>query len=158
MVTHDQVEALAIANKILLLNGGVVEQAGTPQEMYGAPTTLFVAEFMGSNNRLSGTLQGRNGTEAAIQVGGSTLKGLARCGSKPPGSPASAVIRLEAVKLASDLGPNRLGLELSTSMFLGSHWEHVFRGEGVAVRATTSLAVAPGHYWVEFPAESLWVY
>ncbi|MBX4426213.1 ABC transporter ATP-binding protein, partial [Mycobacterium tuberculosis] len=54
MVTHDQNEAMAISDRILLLNNGVIEQQGTPQEMYGSPATLFAAEFMGSNNRLHG--------------------------------------------------------------------------------------------------------
>ncbi len=54
MVTHDQNEAMAISDRILLLNNGVIEQQGTPQEMYGNPATLFAAEFMGSNNRLHG--------------------------------------------------------------------------------------------------------
>src|SRR5690349_19855240 len=52
MVTHDQAEAMAISDRILLLNNGKIEQQGTPQSMYEAPDTLFTAEFMGSNNRL----------------------------------------------------------------------------------------------------------
>ena len=50
VVTHDQNEAMAMSDRILLLNNGVIEQQGTPQEMYGGPRTLFTAEFMGSNN------------------------------------------------------------------------------------------------------------
>lgn len=46
MVTHDQNEAMAISDRILLLNNGKIEQQGTPQEMYGSPSTLFTAEFM----------------------------------------------------------------------------------------------------------------
>ena len=52
MVTHDQAEAMAISDRILLLNNGKIEQQGTPQSMYETPETLFTAEFMGSNNRL----------------------------------------------------------------------------------------------------------
>jgi ABC-type Fe3+/spermidine/putrescine transport system ATPase subunit len=52
MVTHDQAEAMAISDRILLLNNGKIEQQGTPQSMYETPDTLFTAEFMGSNNRL----------------------------------------------------------------------------------------------------------
>jgi iron(III) transport system ATP-binding protein len=54
VVTHDQAEALAMSDRILLLNNGVIEQEGTPQEMYSNPRTLFTADFMGSNNRLKG--------------------------------------------------------------------------------------------------------
>src|SRR5258706_12106246 len=55
-VTHDQTEALAIADRILVLDGGQVQQEGTPEEIYGRPAGRFVAEFMGSNNRLEGRL------------------------------------------------------------------------------------------------------
>jgi iron(III) transport system ATP-binding protein len=55
-VTHDQGEALAISDRILLLNNGRIEQQGTPEEMYGDPATLFTADFMGSNNRLTGRI------------------------------------------------------------------------------------------------------
>src|SRR5499433_1548049 len=51
-VTHDQIEAMAIADRIMLLNGGVIEQQGTPTELYNRPSSLFAAEFMGSNNIL----------------------------------------------------------------------------------------------------------
>src|SRR5476651_2310529 len=51
-VTHDQVEAMAIADRIILLEGGVVAQEGPPTALYNEPSTLFAAEFMGSNNRL----------------------------------------------------------------------------------------------------------
>ena len=61
MVTHDQNEAMAISDRILLLNNGVIEQQGTPQEMYGSPATLFAAEFMGSNNRLHGKVMEKVG-------------------------------------------------------------------------------------------------
>ena len=75
MVTHDQNEAMAISDRILLLNNGVIEQQGTPQEMYGSPATLFAAEFMGSNNRLHGKVtavgsSGRGGQRRPAGDGG----------------------------------------------------------------------------------------
>ncbi len=67
MVTHDQNEAMAISDRILLLNNGVIEQQGTPQEMYGSPATLFAAEFMGSNNRLHGKVMALENGRARIE-------------------------------------------------------------------------------------------
>ena len=64
MVTHDQAEAMAISDRILLLNNGKIEQQGTPQSMYETPDTLFTAEFMGSNNRLPARVVARNGGAA----------------------------------------------------------------------------------------------
>lgn len=51
-VTHDQEEALAISDRIAVMNGGVIEQVGTPQEIYNNPATLFVANFIGTSNRI----------------------------------------------------------------------------------------------------------
>src|SRR3954464_13305291 len=62
-VTHDQSEALAMSDRILLLNNGRIEQQGTPEQMYSDPVTLFTADFMGSNNRLTGRISEiRNGS------------------------------------------------------------------------------------------------
>jgi putative spermidine/putrescine transport system ATP-binding protein len=55
-VTHDQEEALAISDRVAVLFGGKIEQIGTPTEMYGAPATPFVAEFIGTMNRLEGAV------------------------------------------------------------------------------------------------------
>src|SRR3954467_11131752 len=78
VVTHDQNEAMAMSDRILLLNNGVIEQEGTPQELYGKPATLFVADFMGSNNRVEGTIVERRGSAALLAVDGWRLWGEAR--------------------------------------------------------------------------------
>ena len=61
VVTHDQAESMAMSDRILLLNGGVIEQQGTPEQMYSDPATLFVADFMGSNNRIEGKVKQAEG-------------------------------------------------------------------------------------------------
>ena len=84
MVTHDQSEAMAISDRILLLNNGKIEQQGTPQEMYGSPNTLFTAEFMGSNNRLSGKVAELRDGQARIEGAGWALgQGRARTDRRP---------------------------------------------------------------------------
>lgn len=60
MVTHDQEEALALADKIICMNHGVVVQAGTPEDLYHRPATRFVAEFMGTSNLLTAEEAGRH--------------------------------------------------------------------------------------------------
>ena len=77
-VTHDQGEALAMSDRILLLNGGRIEQQGTPQQMYSTPETLFTADFMGSNNRLTGRVADVRDGAALLEGDGWRLWGTAR--------------------------------------------------------------------------------
>ncbi|MCH2757957.1 ABC transporter ATP-binding protein, partial [Listeria monocytogenes] len=55
-VTHDQEEALAVADRVAVMRAGAIEQIGTPEELYHRPATAFVAEFVGLTNRLPGTV------------------------------------------------------------------------------------------------------
>lgn len=159
MVTHDQNEAMAISDRILLLNNGRIEQQGTPQEMYSAPGTLFSAEFMGSNNRLAGKITAVHDGKARIEGAGWQLWGSAGEGVQP-GQQATAVIRIERVALASGPGENCLELPLLTSMYLGSHQEHLFRSSGgeLALRALSTTELLPRHYYLSLPQEHLWIF
>ena len=60
MVTHDQEEALTMADRIVVMNQGVIEQVGTPTEVYGAPRSAFVADFIGTTNFLPAVVTGSN--------------------------------------------------------------------------------------------------
>src|SRR5439155_11069868 len=55
-VTHDQEEAMSLSDRVIIMNAGRIEQEGTPEAVYRAPGSAFVAEFMGSCNRLSGRI------------------------------------------------------------------------------------------------------
>jgi iron(III) transport system ATP-binding protein len=156
MVTHDQAEAMAISDRILLLNNGKIEQQGTPQSMYEAPDTLFTAEFMGSNNRLPAQVVQRNGTGARLKVGGRELNATARgLGS---GTDAPALIRVEEVKIGRSPVDNGIELPLLTCMYLGDRWECLFKSGDSSVRAYSKHRIDPGQYWLEMPAEKLWVF
>jgi iron(III) transport system ATP-binding protein len=157
VVTHDQNEAMAMSDRILLLNNGVIEQQGTPEEMYSEPKTLFVADFMGSNNRIDGKLVERRGASACLAGDGWQLWGDART-AEPAGASATAMVRLESVRLADGEGANRLKLSLVTSMFLGDRWEHLFRRNDLRLRAYGPTALAPGDHWLEIPPERLWIF
>ena len=68
-VTHDQEEALAMSDRIAVMRAGKLEQVARPQDIYRAPATPFVAEFMGTTNLLSGTVARRDGEALCIRVG-----------------------------------------------------------------------------------------
>jgi putative spermidine/putrescine transport system ATP-binding protein len=107
-VTHDQEEALAVADRVAVMRDGNIEQIGTPEELYLNPTTPFVADFVGLSNRLP-----------AHQAGGVvTVLGreLALLGERQPDGPVFALVRPEDVALASDGVP----ATVLASSFLGS--------------------------------------
>ncbi|HEX6136082.1 MAG TPA: ABC transporter ATP-binding protein [Casimicrobiaceae bacterium] len=156
-VTHDQGEALAMSDRILLLNGGRIEQQGTPQQMYSAPETLFTADFMGSNNRLPGRVAEIRDGAALLEGEGWRLWGTAKPGAAP-GSDAVGMIRLERIRIAEEPGDNRLAADLSTSMYLGDKWEHLFHVGAARVRAYGDRPLAAGRHWLELPREELWVF
>ncbi|HBR0002665.1 TPA: ABC transporter ATP-binding protein [Klebsiella aerogenes] len=159
MVTHDQNEAMAISDRILLLNNGVIEQQGTPQEMYGNPATLFAAEFMGSNNRLHGKVTALEDGRARVEGASWALWGRAGEGVSV-GQPATAVIRVERLRLDCSPQDNRLELPLLTSMYLGDRWEYLFRTEGddFAIRAYGTALRDAEHCHLTLPAEDVWVF
>ena len=162
MVTHDQIEAMAIADRITLLNAGLIEQEGTPTELYSSPATLFAAEFMGANNRLEGTLIESAGERAAIDVMGCRIEGAARtrgaAGDKAAGDKATAVIRIERMCVGGGPGANRIPMKLSTQMYLGERWELVFVKDALTVRVYAAAPLKHEAYHIEFPAEAVWIF
>lgn len=159
MVTHDQNEAMAISDRILLLNNGVIEQQGTPQEMYGNPATLFAAEFMGSNNRLHGKVTALENGRARVEGASWALWGRAGEGVSI-GQPATAVIRVERLRLDCSPQDNSLELPLLTSMYLGDRWEYLFRTEGddFAIRAYGTALRDAEHCHLTLPADDVWIF
>jgi len=93
-VTHDQEEALAIADRVGVMQDGRIEQLAPPTEIYSRPSTAFVAEFVGLSNRLAGT----------VSAGTVTVRGrnLPLVDLSTPEGPATAIVRPEAVTLSSD--------------------------------------------------------
>jgi iron(III) transport system ATP-binding protein len=156
VVTHDQTEAMAMSDRILLLNFGVIEQQGTPEEMYNRPQTQFTAEFMGSNNHLPGKVAQVADGRALLEGEGWRLWGVTR-GELKPGDTATGIIRLERTQIASGAADNRVRTELITGMFLGDRRENLFKLGELRLRCYGN-APAGGECWLELPRESLWVF
>jgi iron(III) transport system ATP-binding protein len=157
LVTHDQTEAMAIADRIALLNGGRIEQEGTPTELYTEPATLFAARFMGSTNQIEGTLVAKAGTRAFIEVAGTRLAGIARSDAAV-GTNVAAVIRNEHVRIGGSPGDNRILMDVRTQIYLGERWEILFAREAQMVRAYSTAPLSQGSYHLEFPPEQLWIF
>lgn len=111
-VTHDQSEALSIADRVGVMREGRLEQVDTPENVYRHPATPFVAEFVGAMNRLPG----RVGDDGDIQVLGQRLKVLNPNGARS-GTTVYALLRPEAITIVPDAaGPG----EITDRSFLGS--------------------------------------
>jgi iron(III) transport system ATP-binding protein len=98
-VTHDQEEALAISERLAVMNAGRVEQVGFPWDVYQAPRSAFVAQFIGASNTLAGRLVETEGPWARVEIGGWTLR--TRRADVATGR-TLAVFRPEAVELLSE--------------------------------------------------------
>jgi iron(III) transport system ATP-binding protein len=157
MVTHDQAEALAVADRVLLLDRGRIEQDAAPVEIYQRPATLFAADFLGSNNRLEGRIAEIQGSRARLSGDGWELWGVLR-GSRRVGDPATGVIRLERVELADGPGENRLPGAVVAALYLGDRWDCVFQAPGLRLRAWAGEAPPPGPRWIALPPEALWIF
>jgi putative spermidine/putrescine transport system ATP-binding protein len=119
-VTHDQEEALSISDRVAVMAAGRIEQIGLPGEMYGAPATPFVAEFIGTMNRLEATIV--DGDRGEVEHGGVRLTVEAARG-RPRGERVLVLVRPESLELteAGGLvdGNNALKGEVLTHTFLG---------------------------------------
>ncbi|MBJ3775648.1 ABC transporter ATP-binding protein [Acuticoccus mangrovi] len=125
LVTHDQAEALALADRVAVLNAGHVEQIARPIDAYENPKTQFVAGFLGESNAFDGTVQHRPDGTAAIQIGPQELTFAPRV-EMPSGTKARVFIRAERLRvsrsrLATD---NLMEARLKHAIYLGG--EHRF--------------------------------
>jgi iron(III) transport system ATP-binding protein len=93
MVTHDQEEALTMADRIVVMNRGAIEQIGSPLEIYRERRSLFVADFIGLMNFVGGTMVG----PGTVRCGGPEL--ACEADGYPPGTPVTVAIRPEDIGL-----------------------------------------------------------
>ena len=124
-VTHDQSEAMALSDQIIIMNKGVVAQVGTPQEIYYHPNSEFVADFIGEANFLRGTLKSIDGAQAVMNIEG-TERRVAAVDGLEVGKDYTLVLRPEAATLADEGG---LPCKVILSCFMGSYQNyHVMVG------------------------------
>ncbi len=101
LVTHDQHEAMNLADRIVVMANGRIQQVGTPDDLYRRPHTRFVAEFLGRNNILSGRLEGVQGGEARVVLGGGMTIRMPTRRTVEPGAAVDLAIRPQHVMLGA---------------------------------------------------------
>jgi iron(III) transport system ATP-binding protein len=165
MVTHDQEEALAMADRIVVMNQGVIEQVGTPEDIYRTPATPFVADFVGTMTFLDAEVAG----PAALRFGAIELA-CSDAGRFTSGSAVRIGLRPEEIRVRNidAATPNQLATHVTSLDFLGSFCRAQLKPEAVpnvAILADFSanlmrdLAVAEGQkLTIALPPDSLRVF
>ncbi|AHV93159.1 putative 2-aminoethylphosphonate ABC transporter ATP-binding protein [Bordetella holmesii] len=164
MVTHDQEEAMEMADRIAVMNGGRIEQFGTARDLYRQPATAFIADFVGKANWL-----GYERVDAShVRVG----RQLIEVSGVPAQERGRLFLRPEAVRLAEPQGlpmGNAFLAEVEDGVFLGSSYRLTLRLDGmpglslqtvVSTEAGDALLDqhAAGRCWVELPRDALRAY
>ncbi|MET3649005.1 ABC transporter ATP-binding protein [Phyllobacterium ifriqiyense] len=129
-VTHDQVEALSMCDRIVVMKGGLIEQVGTPHEIYERPATPFVASFVGRTNRIKGKRNGDDG----IRIGSSTI----RTAVSAEQGDVMVMVRPHRIHIDWDLAgadqqtetANRMAAPLSRVTFVGDVIQYHFDVDG----------------------------
>jgi iron(III) transport system ATP-binding protein len=155
-VTHDQVEAMAVADRVLFLRDGLIEQQGTPREIYQEPATAVAADFMGANNVLNGRISTAAGG-VSLQGLGWLLAGRAR-GPVENGQSGRGFVRVERTAIAREQSQNAVAVELSATLFLGERYEYIMHTPEMTLRAWGRDPLALGKYWVRIDPEDLWLF
>ena len=161
-VTHDQAEAMAISDQIVVMNQGRIEQIGDPQTVYSRPQSSFVAEFIGTGTFLSATVDSVDGVnglwEVLVQNGGKQLRLRTRIPSRgAPGREVIVAIRAECLRVGKDspqLPYNVWQAKVTHLIFLGDIIDCRVQVSGYELRAnldpTTNVKVGEDVYvWIE---------
>lgn len=122
LVTHDQEEALSMSDRICIMRAGRIVQVGSPRELYDAPISRYVADFVGKSNFFDGILSSVDGTIGTVDLPGRPGKGKLRPGTEV-GTPVSLSVRPEQIALTRS--PAAFEVRVKNRIFLGEHTEYL---------------------------------
>lgn len=169
MVTHDQAEALALSDRIAVMQDGQIAQVGTPREIYEFPQTAFVADFIGDTNLFQGVVEQTHDTMVRVQTDrGLTVHVQLEEGAQPLHRADRVVVSVRPEKMHVGPSPPTDGSNcyrghVAHVMYLGTHGFAVLRladGEDVTVLQPnhTGSAVAPGALaYVHWRPQDCWI-
>lgn len=158
LVTHDQDEAMAVSDRIAVLNHGVLEQFSSPKEIYDRPASAFCASFIGRANQFNGTGQKQPNGMVTFNLNGQPIQGTSQCdrlSQTADACPVQVFVRPDKVKLSDGgSGQNRISVKVVQSVFRGTHHEvfaqaedgtmiHVASPQALSADQKITLAFAP---------------
>jgi ABC-type Fe3+/spermidine/putrescine transport system ATPase subunit len=133
-VTHDQQEALTMADRIAVVNEGIIAQVGSPDELYDRPCSRFVASFIGESNFLPGVVRGVEDGHVVVDCAGGTVRAVATR-SAPAGAEITLSMRPERMRFAdaaasNGASQNRLHATITEAVFAGERCRYLCVGHG----------------------------
>jgi iron(III) transport system ATP-binding protein len=145
-ITHDQEEAMAIADRVICMRNGRIEQVGTGRELYRSPANRFIADFIGRANFLDGQIESNDASGIVVRVGSGLSLRAAKSPSTKIGDTVSVPIRLEDVHLSSSPidGFNTFQGRITAESFLGDHTEYTVDLGGISLKAKSATDLAIG--------------
>lgn len=125
-VTHDQIEAMSISDKIVVMNKGEIEQIGSPEEIYYKPNTKFVADFIGKVNFLNAVVNknSNNILDLDLKLGKKKIEGIEQEIEAPVGDKVTIAVRPESLQIV-EAGDGFLDAEVIRKTYLGSYYQYV---------------------------------
>jgi len=127
LVTHDQEEALSMSDRICIMRGGRIVQAGSPLTLYDQPISRYVADFVGKSNFINGTVSALSVTEGQIETPSGLRFGGRVSGTLAIGAKAALSIRPEQIDLAHISRAGAEPVTVINRIFLGEHTEYLVR-------------------------------
>ena len=122
-VTHDQAEALTMSDRVAVMDEGRIQQTGTPQEIYERPDSSFVANFIGENNNLDGTVERIDGDDCEVRLVSGDIVVARRVGVSQVGDRTTVSVRPEQLEINpnGEAHPNRFQSEVVEVIYFGDH-------------------------------------
>jgi len=133
-VTHDQKEALTMADRIAVMSMGRVEQVGTPQDLYRSPANVFVATFLGEANLIRGELVEVTGGSGMIRTPLGNFRGRLARPDMSGGETAWCMVRPENLRLSVP-GENQIPVLVKDTLFLGESEQFLLQADGMPLKA-----------------------
>lgn len=159
LVTHDQTEALAAADRILLLQNGQIVQEGQPHEIYSNPNCFYSADFLGTNNVIDGKVKSIK--DNVITFGDDTwqLDGHLRDNKAiSVGDNVRAVIRVEQLHVIKNHEKDSIPMHLEDTLYLGDRWEYRLKKGNLNLKAFGTQSLESGDVHVKLLPENIWVF
>jgi iron(III) transport system ATP-binding protein len=162
-VTHDQLESLALSDRVAVMKDGKILQIGKPTEIYSKPAVPFVADFIGTNNFLEGTIQAVRGERMVLRLSNGREIEAPLVVDAATGKKATMAIRPQNIQLLShpeggDKDPNTFAVQIVSGQYLGSYYEYIVRDANLEFMLHTRKEIKEDHATINFEPQECSVF